>query len=326
MGPEDLTQLLPHELTQSNDGDLLLGIGDDAGVYRLTETLAIVQTTDFITPIVDDPFDFGAIAAANALSDLFAMGAEAKTALMLVMHDKQNVSFDDLRDIMRGGKSKIDECGAALLGGHTVSDLEMKFGLSVTGTIDPKRFWRNSAAQIGDRLILTKPLGMGILTTAGKADMATKVALNEAVKYMSRLNLYAMRAAREYEIHACTDITGFGLAGHALEMIRDDISIEFSWDQIPYLRSALSFASIGIVPGGTLANRDYAKDRVTIARTLSEPEELIFFDAQTSGGLLIAVSEADAEKCLEKIVANGDDQAAIVGLITPRSQNHIIIG
>ncbi|MDR2034750.1 MAG: selenide, water dikinase SelD [Helicobacteraceae bacterium] len=326
MGLEDLTNILPKLAIKSDDPNVLVGIGDDAGVFRLSENIAIVQTADFITPIVDNPLDFGRIAAANALSDVFAMGGEAKTALALVMHDGANVPFDALREILEGGYEKIKESGAILLGGHTVNDLEMKYGLSVTGVVDPNRIWRNQGAQKGDRLILTKPLGMGIITTAGKADMVTKVALKEAIAFMSRLNLYAARSAGAYDVRACADITGFGLMGHALEMIRDEISFEIEWQKTPYLRAALSFASIGIAPGGTLANREFAKPNVRFEKALKTEEELILFDAQTSGGLLLAVADNQAQRCLDAIKKAGDESAAIIGNVRDRGKAQIIVG
>ncbi|MDR2153355.1 MAG: selenide, water dikinase SelD [Helicobacteraceae bacterium] len=325
MGPEDLDKLLTTDLRGDRDPNLLLGIGDDAGVYKLSGDIAIVQTTDFITPIVDDPREFGRIAAANALSDVFAMGAEAKTALALFMRDAKNTPFDVAREILEGGGEKIKECGAVLLGGHTTDDLELKYGLSVTGVVDPKRFWRNNGAQTGDRLILTKPLGMGIVTTAAKFDMVTKVALGEAVKYMSRLNLYAARAALAFNVSACTDVTGFGLIGHALEMIRDDISFEFEWSKTPFLKTALTFA-LDAAPGGTLRNREFAKPKVYFEKSLNQEEELILFDAQTSGGLLLAVAGDQAEKCLAAIKKTGDEKAAIVGSVRDRGVAAVIVG
>jgi selenide,water dikinase len=320
MGPSDLTEILPALHSRVNDPSLLVGIGDDAGVYRLSDELAIVQTTDFITPIVDDPFSFGAIAAANALSDLFTMGAEAKTALALVMHDAEHISFEALRKIVEGGLSKIEECGATLLGGHTISDVEMKYGLSVTGVVHPQRFWRNKGAQIGDKLILTKPLGMGILTTAAKADMAQAPQMSEAIAFMSRLNLYAMRSALNFEVHACTDITGFGLLGHMLEMLDDSIGFTIEFAKVPYLASALDFAKAEIVPGGTYRNRDWAMPSVRIAGSIDHSQSLILFDAQTSGGLLIAIKSNHAEQCLDRIRSNGDEKAEIIGEVSPRGK------
>jgi selenide,water dikinase len=317
---------LPSNLLRSDDQSVLVGIGDDAGVYKLSDEIAIVQTADFITPVVDDPLEFGRIAAANALSDVFTMGAEAKTALALAMRDFEHVSLEALREVMIGGAEKIKECGAVLLGGHTVDDLEMKYGLSVTGVVNPRRFWRNQGAQTGDKLILTKPLGMGIITTAAKSDMVSKVALNEAIGFMSRLNLYAMRAALPFAIRACTDITGFGLIGHALEMIRDEISYEIAYEKLPYLRAALSFASIKVAPGGAYKNRDYFKPSVKFAKTLKSEEELILFDPQTSGGLLIAVASDQAEQCLDALKKAGDEKAAIIGSVRDRGEARIVIG
>ncbi|MDR2904641.1 MAG: selenide, water dikinase SelD [Helicobacteraceae bacterium] len=330
MGQFDLTEILPPLGDRAAENDeILRGIGDDAAVFKVAENIAIVQTADFIAPVVDDPFDFGRIAAANALSDIFAMGAEAKTALALVMHDNINVPLDALREILAGGVEKAREARAAIIGGHSVSDREMKYGLAVTGVCDPRRFWRNDTARSGDALILTKPLGMGILTTAAKRDLASKVALREAVDFMARLNLYAARAAAAFEIHAATDITGFGLIGHALEMARSDLTFEVDFAAVPYLRTALSFASQGIAPGGTLGNREFAISRergVEIARNLTEAESLIIFDAQTSGGLLLAARGDQAAQCLDAIKAAGDERAAIIGRVRDRANSAIVVG
>lgn len=326
MGPADLTQILPASTAQQSDANVLVGPGDDAGIYRLTDEIAIVQTADFITPVVNDPFVYGQIAAANSLSDCFTMNAEVKTALALVMYDSCHVPQDALREILRGGQSKVEECGGVLLGGHTIDDVEMKYGLSVTGVTHPKKYWRNTGARVGDKLILTKPLGMGILTTAGKADFVSKAAIDEAAGYMRRLNLYAMRAAKQYDVSACTDITGFGLLGHGLEMIGCDISFELEWAKIPYLKTALEPASMGIIPAGSLRNRDHAAPYVRFETALKDEEQMVLFDAQTSGGLLIAVRGDQAEQCLDAIRKNGDETARIVGTVRDRGAAQIVVG
>jgi selenide,water dikinase len=325
MGPGDLTKLLPKG-EQLSGIDVLIPPGDDAGAYALTPDLAIVQTADFITPVLDDPYLYGQIAAANSLSDCFATGAEVRTALALVMYDNCHVPIEALEAILKGGADKVKECGGVLLGGHTINDIEMKYGLSVTGTCHPEKLWRNQGAQIGDALILTKPLGMGVLSTAIKVDKAEEATITACAAVMSRLNLYAMRAARNFEVHACTDVTGFGLLGHLLEMHRSEISFELKWAKIPYIKEAIEAAKNGLIPGGSLRNRDYTSSAVHFATTLTEEESILLYDAQTSGGLLLAVRGDQAGACLEAIREAGDTSAAIVGRVMASGVNKITVG
>lgn len=320
MGPSDLTNILPNYTP--DDKNLLVGLGDDAGIYKLSDEIAIVQTADFITPVVDDPFVYGTIAAANALSDVFTMKAEAKTALALVMHDNKNISNDALKEILRGGVEKIKESGAVLIGGHTVSDIEMKYGLSVTGVVSPRSFWQNSTARVGDKLILTKPLGMGIVTTANKNNKT--VDIQTASRFMARLNLYAMRSASVFDVSACTDITGFGLLGHALEMTGCDKSFEIEYDKVPLIRESIALAKEGFVPGGSKANMRFAEPSVEFQLELEE--KIVLFDAQTSGGLLLAVHPDSAQACLDAIRIAGDEEAEIIGTVRDRTTKSVVVG
>lgn len=222
---------------------------EDAGVYQLTPELALVQTADFITPVVNDPFVYGQIAAANALSDVYAMGGIVKCALNLMMWDSCRIPKDYACAILEGGLSKIQEAGGVLVGGHTVSDSEQKYGLSVSGIINPQKVWRNNGAQIGDVLILTKPIGMGVLTTTLKANMLDSKVANKISQIMATLNRYSCEIAKEFNIHACTDITGFGLLGHLSEMLNPKIKIRLESQAIPLVEEAIEFAKMGIIRG-----------------------------------------------------------------------------
>lgn len=326
MGPSDLKHL-SSSLIQPYDSALLVGFegNEDAGVYQLTPEIALVQTADFITPVVNDPYLYGQIAAANSLSDVFAMGGEAKTALNLLMWDTCHLDQAMIAEVLAGGLSKITEAGAQLAGGHTIDDREQKYGLSVTGVVHPKRIWRNNTVQTGDALILTKPLGMGILTTSIKADMLSSAAALEAAEIMATLNLTAARIAQEFEIHACTDVTGFGLLGHALEMSGEH-SIRLFGAAIPYLSEALEMARLGIVPAGSHANKRYLEPQTTRESNLSDDEMMILYDAQTSGGLLFALEAAQAPKLLEKLRGAGIAHATIIGEVIERGETPLYVG
>ncbi len=292
---------------------------EDASVLLLNEEQALVQTVDFITPVVDDPFVYGQIAAANSLSDVFAMGAEVISALNLVGFDGCNHSHEVLREILEGGRDKVHECGGLVAGGHTIETPEMYYGLSVTGMVHPKRFWRNSSPKIGDVLILTKPIGLGILTTAIKADLLSSKDASEAASIMAQLNVYAMRILREFEISACTDVTGFGLMGHGLEMATDKFTLDLKASDIPVFKSAKTYADMGIIPAGTYANKAY------VSSQCKEETDIIFYDAQTSGGLLVSLSEEDARKALPKLQDAGYVFASIIGTIKDRTDSPIVI-
>lgn len=282
------------------DENVIVGIEgfEDAGVYKITDQIALVQTVDFFTPIVDDPYWFGQIAAANSLSDIYAMGAVPKTALNMVCFSPKKFDIKILKEIIRGGADKVREASVSLLGGHSVDDEEIKYGLSVTGIVHPDRVMLNEGAQPGDILVLTKPLGTGILSTAVKAKELSESGINDLISVMARLNRNASEAMLSVRTHAATDVTGFGLAGHLKEMIKETLGVEVYREKLPYFREAMESASIGFLPGGLYRNRDFYRGHVVSSR-----EDFfydIIFDPQTSGGLLIALDPEDEEKFIQK--------------------------
>jgi selenide,water dikinase len=299
---------------------------DDAGVYQISEEMALVQTVDFITPIVDDPFTFGQIAAANSLSDIYAMGGKPLTAMNVVGFPRLTLDLSILTDILRGGLEKIHEAGAVLMGGHTVEDAELKYGLSVTGTVHPQKILTNKGARAGDVLILTKALGTGILATALKAEMAEPGILQGAIHSMIRLNDKAAEAMSASPVHACTDITGFGLMGHAWEMANGSgLSFRLFYSRIPILPGAREYAAQGLVPAGAYCNQRHLEGKTAIAGEIPELEKIILFDPQTSGGLLIALPEAEGEKLLKRLQEEGIKEASLVGEVLPRGENWISV-
>jgi len=294
-------------------------------VFRLNDGTFLVQTADFITPVVDDPFMYGRIAAANSLSDIYAMGGQAICCLNLVCYDSCNIKSHELRNILLGALDAVREAGAVILGGHTVDDREMKFGLSVTGIVEERSITRNNSARPGDLLILTKPLGMGILTTANKVDMASEKSMETATAIMAMLNRGAAEAMNEVGVHSATDITGFGLIGHALEMARaSNVSFRLSTDTIPFLSEAVDLAGMGLIPAGSYANRQFAEESVLFEANITDDKKMIYFDAQTSGGLFISVSTDKATRLLEKIRKSGASQAEIIGKVTDLQEKYII--
>ena len=319
VGPGTLAGVLGN-LPKFCDPDLLVGTdtSDDAAVYKISEDLALIQTLDFFTPVADDPYDFGQIAAANALSDVYAMGGTPKTALNIVAFPK-DMDVEILGEILRGGADKVMESGAVLAGGHTIQDDTPKYGLSVTGFVNPKKFWKNYGAQTGDKLILTKPLGAGIINTAIKADLVSEEARTAVLASMKLLNWSACEVFREFEIHACTDITGFGLGGHATEMAAaSDRTIVIDTEKLPLLPDVEMYASIGLIPGGAYRNREYANKTGVKSSAVLWKEDVVF-DPQTSGGLLAAVPEKDVPYIMEELNAAGL-QAGVIGEVTDRQE------
>ena len=287
---------------------------DDAGVFRLRPDLAIVNTVDFFTPIVDDPYVFGQIAAANALSDIYAMGAQPRTALNIVGFPKGTLDLEVLREILKGGAERVKEAGAVTIGGHTIIDRELKYGLAVTGIVHPDRVIRNVGVQDGDGLVLTKPLGTGIITTALKQRKASNDSVREAVSSMVALNRRASEIMLRFPVHACTDVTGYGLLGHAAEMAMGSrVTIVLESARLPLLRGAARLARAGCLTGGCNRNRDYLKNKIIIDRSIPEDLVEVAFDPQTSGGLLIALPAGEAPALVEEIQANGIRTAAIIG-------------
>ncbi len=287
---------------------------DDAGVYRLTEDMALVQTIDFITPVVNDPRDFGRIAAANSLSDVYAMGGRPLTAMNVVCFPAQTLDKSILAEILRGGLEKIHEAGAVLMGGHSVEDPEVKYGLSVTGIVHPRKVLTNAGVQPGDALVLTKPLGTGILTTAIKAGLISSEAERLAIDVMAGLNRYAAEAMASFPVNACTDVTGFGLLGHALEMaLASRVAITIHMKEVPLLPQVLEALQTGMMPAGSFSNRNFCARHVQAAPSADSLLLDVLADAQTSGGLLISLPEKEAPALLKALEAHGVSRAAIIG-------------
>jgi len=308
--------------------DLLVGIntGDDAGVFRLRDDLAIVNTVDFFTPVVDDPFTYGQIAAANALSDVYAMGGKPLTALNLVCWPQSGLPGEILTEILRGGTEKAREAGAVIVGGHSVADDEVKYGMAVTGVIDPRRIIRNVGARPGDALLLTKPLGTGILMTALKRDRLDADYYKSAVRWMAELNVQSAAAMLKYEVHAATDITGFGLAGHAYKMADGSgVTLRIEESDLPVLPGALELCREGMIPGGGKRNREFYGRFVTISAETADEIGEIAFDPQTSGGLLIALPPDQALALLADLQRLGNNEAAIIGKVVAREDFAIAV-
>jgi selenide,water dikinase len=283
--------------------NVLIGFdtSDDAGVYKLTESLALVQTVDFFTPIVDDPYTFGAIAAANSLSDVYAMGGQPISALSILAYPAKG-DLDDLTQILLGGLEKMREAGCAVLGGHSIADEEIKFGYAVTGTIHPKRVKPNAGAVAGDALVFTKRLGTGVIATALKRGLASEGDVRTAIDSMLTLNRAACERMLEFDVHGCTDVTGFGLIGHAREMaLASDVTLEIEVDRIQFLPGAVEYARAGAIPGGLANNRDFAACVVEAGREIPQEIENLLYDPQTSGGLLISLPDRDAAELTQRL-------------------------
>ncbi len=298
---------------------------DDAGVIRLTDDLALVQTVDFITPVVDDPFDFGAIAAANALSDVYAMGATPVCALNLLANPGNRVTNAVLSEILLGGRDTTDRAGVAVIGGHSVKSPELMFGLSVTGTVHPDRVVTNAGARPGDRLVLTKPLGVGIITTALKNEAVDEGVLARAVEVMKTLNRDAAEVMTEVGAHACTDITGFGFLGHLWEMVSGSgVSAQIDTQRIPHFEEAIALAAQGHMAGGLKTNRTYLEPYLELAPSVADELLPLLFDPQTSGGLLMAVP-ADRHDALLRQLQQKGVPAATVGEILDATPPRIFV-
>jgi selenide,water dikinase len=304
-----------------------LETSDDAGVYQLTPDLALVQTVDFFTPIVDDPFTFGQIAVANALGDVYAMGGKPLTAMNLVAFPVKTIASSVLKDILLGGLSKMEEAGVTLVGGHTVDDPEIKYGLSVTGLVHPKKILSNAKAIPGDLLVLTKPIGTGIIATALKGGMASEKAVRQMVESMTALNRKASEKMQALGAHACTDITGFGLIGHGLEMANaSHVGLRIWANKVPVFPEAMEYARIGLIPAGAYSNRQFFACRVDIHSSVSAVLGDLFYDPQTSGGLLISLPPREAEQLVGALREGGDHVAAIVGEVVkePKGRMEIV--
>jgi len=300
--------------------------GDDAGVYLLDEQTALVQTVDVFTPPVDDPYVFGQIAAANSLSDVYAMGGRPITALSIVGFPADKLPDEVLRQILRGGLDKMSEAGVAVIGGHSIKENEIKAGFSVTGLIDPRRVATNAAARPGDRLVLTKPLGTGIIAFAARIGRAASESTEAAVRSMVALNRRAAELMGQFEVHACTDVTGFGLAGHLKSMaLASKVDVELAWEELPLLPGVLDCLAAGIVPGAVERNRESSGDAVVTSGGGDPVGIDILFDAQTSGGLLISLPDDAADALVARLRAEGMEEAAVVGRVVAEGTGRIIL-
>ena len=325
VGAGTLSQLL-EGLPTHYDERLIVGYdkSDDASVYVLDEQTALVQTIDFFPPIVDDPFLFGQIAAANALSDVYAMGGEPRLA-MNVMCVSNQMPREAVHEILRGGYEKAYEAGVIITGGHTIEDPEPKYGLSVTGFVHPGRVLTNSSAKAGDVLILTKPLGIGILTTAAKADLVEPALLEKLYAQMAFLNKTARDIMVEYHVHGCTDVTGFALLGHACEMAKgSELTIHIDTANVPYHKEAFEMACMGMIPAGAYRNREFAEKYVQVKGEIPLALQDILYDPQTSGGLLMAVPEEEAPGLLDDL-GQAIPCAKAVGYVTEKEDAYLIL-
>lgn len=310
------------------DENVIIGLdrADDAGVYRISDDLALIQTVDFFTPIVDDPYWFGQIAAANALSDVYAMGGTPKTAMNLVAFPAKSMDLSILRRIIQGGVDKLKEAEVVLLGGHSIEDKEIKYGLSVTGFIHPKRVLAKKNLRPGDRLVLTKPLGTGIVNTAIKAAMVSERLSGKVTRLMAALNRGAARIMADYDISACTDVTGFGLLGHLAEMVNGSgCSARIFSAQVPIIPEAEDFAAMGLIPAGAYNNRDFRENMITFTEIVPRTLQDLLFDPQTSGGLLISVSDAHCTDLVSALKDRGIADAAPIGDVVASQEERISV-
>lgn len=307
------------------DKNLIVGIetSDDAAVYKLNDELAVIQTLDFFTPVVDDPYSFGQIAAANSLSDVYAMGGKPTVALNIVCFPSC-LSVDVLGEILRGGADKVIEAGAVVIGGHTVDDDEPKYGLSVMGTVHPDKVLKNYGSNVGEVVIITKPLGIGIINTAVKGEVASREAYEKVVRVMATLNKYAGEIITKYNVSACTDITGFGLMGHGYEMASaSKVTLKLFSDKIPYIEEVKQYAEMGFVPGGAYRNKEYLAGKYEFIN-IPEWMQDVLFDPQTSGGLLITCSKEESNKIMNEL-SKLDMPSAVVGEVIEQQREKYII-
>ena len=298
------------------DANVIVGLdrADDAGVYRVSDDLALIQTVDFFTPIVDDPYWFGQIAAVNALSDVYAMGGVPKTAMNLVAFPVKDMDISILRRIIQGGVDKLTEAGVVLVGGHSIEDKELKYGLSVTGFVHPQRVLTKKNLQAGDRLVLTKPLGTGIVNTAIRAGMAPAGLVEKVTALMAALNRTAAEVMSAFDVHACTDVTGFGLLGHLAEMVSGSgMGVRIFAGQVPVIPEALEFAAMGLIPAGAYKNKEFREAMVDVEPEVDRSRQDLLFDPQTSGGLLIGVSGAQTADLLKALRQAGVAESAEIG-------------
>lgn len=323
IGPEVLASVLS-KLPKTTSDKLLVGLetSDDAAVYKLNDDTALIQTLDFFTPMVDDPYIFGQISAANSLSDVYAMGGVPLVAMNIVCFPSCH-DMNVLGEILKGGYDKVAESGALLVGGHTVDDKEPKYGLSVSGIVHPNKVLSNATAKVGDKIVITKPVGVGILNTAMKANMVDKNTSDKVIEIMVHLNKYAAMSFNNIDVNSVTDITGFGLLGHVLEMAKaSNVSIELNSKDIPIIDGAIDFAKMGIIPAGMYKNRNYISKDVN-SEGIDEALEDVLYDPQTSGGLLVSVPSEYADALVKDMIKNGSLEAKIIGEVKNKEDKYI---
>lgn len=327
IGPADLAQVLRNIPAPVASPNLLVGLdtSDDAGVYKLTDDIALVQTLDFFTPIVDNPYDFGQIAATNAISDVYAMGGTPLTALNIVAFPISTLDKNILSEILRGAGDKLREANVTLVGGHSIDDKEPKFGLAVTGIVHPNKVRSNAGAKPGDKLILTKPIGVGILTTSIKKDLLTEDEIKRVTSVMTTLNKTAAEVMENYDVHAATDVTGFGLLGHGSEMATgSNVGLVIYADQVPILSRVRELAEAGSIPGGTKNNYKHIENIVIYPESMDSIDRHILCDAVTSGGLLISVNGNEADQLLSELQKKGVE-ASMIGEVIAENPGKIIV-
>lgn len=318
-----LSKLPKNEDEKLNNLIVGLDTSDDAAVYKLNDEQALIQTLDFFTPMVDDPYTFGQVAAANALSDVYAMGGEPTVAMNIVCYPSC-YNMSTLGEILRGGFDKVKEAGCLLVGGHTVDDDVPKYGLSVSGIVHPDKVLANSSAKPGDVLILTKPLGAGIMNTAMKAELVDEDTSKKVIEIMVHLNKYVAMSFKKFDANSVTDVTGFGLIGHGIEMAKgSDVTIVIDSKKVPIMDGAVEFAKMGIIPEGAYKNMGYAGDDVHISDEVEESISDILYDPQTSGGLLVSVPREYAEEMARDMISNGAVVAEIIGEVVEKRDKYI---
>ena len=316
------------KLKQHSNNNYTIGFNsaDDAAAYELDNGRILLQSLDFFTPIVDDPYEFGRIAAVNSLSDIYAMGGQPLFGLNIAAFPEDTLPLEILTDIMRGGQDIASEAGIPILGGHTIKDKEIKYGMCITGQVDKSNLKRNDNAKPGDCLILTKPLGTGIISTAIKREGVSDQLFSKALEVMTALNKNSSQEMVNFKVNACTDITGYGLLGHLLEMcIGSNVSSEIYYNDVPFINGVEELAKNDIIPGGTKKNLDYVKEYINSSSTITKTNELMLADAQTSGGLLISVDQSDCKKLLKVINSTNDLSAKCIGIIIEKATNSIYI-